>query len=57
LTIFNTQGEDVATLVNGLQDAGRYVVMLDGEKFKPGQYRYTLTANGFSETKSMRVSR
>jgi uncharacterized lipoprotein YddW (UPF0748 family) len=57
LDISNNQGEDVATLVNGLQGAGRYVVMLDGEKFKPGKYRYTLTADGFSETRSMQVSR
>jgi uncharacterized lipoprotein YddW (UPF0748 family) len=57
LTITGDDGKEVGTLVRGLQDAGRYVVMLDGEKFRRGHYRYTLSADGFSATKSMEVAR
>jgi uncharacterized lipoprotein YddW (UPF0748 family) len=57
LKISGADGGSVATLVDGVQDAGRYIVMLEGEKLRPGRYTYTLMANGFSDTKSMQVSR
>jgi uncharacterized lipoprotein YddW (UPF0748 family) len=57
LRLTDMNGKQVQTLVSGMQDAGRYVVMLDGERLRPGRYTYTLTANGFSATKSMEVSR
>lgn len=57
LTITGADGKEVETLVNGMQDAGRYVVMLDGEKLGPGHFTYTLSANSFSATKSMEVAR
>ena len=57
LKISDAEGRDVATLVNGLQDAGRYIVTLDGEKLRTGHYTYTLSANGFSATKSMEISK
>jgi hypothetical protein len=57
LTITGAAGKEVATLVSGVQDAGRYVVTLDGEKFRRGHYTYTLSADGFSATKSMEVVR
>jgi len=57
LKIIGVGGKEVETLVNGVQDAGRYVVLLDGEKLRPGHYTYTLAANGFSDTRSMEISR
>jgi uncharacterized lipoprotein YddW (UPF0748 family) len=57
LKLADVNGKEVQTLVSGMQDAGRYVVTLDGEKLKPGRYTYVLSANGFSDTKSMEVSR
>jgi len=57
LKLADMNGKEVQTLVSGMQDAGRYVVTLDGEKLKPGRYTYVLSANGFSDTKSMEVSR
>lgn len=57
LKILDAVGKEVSTLVNTSQDAGRYIVALDGEKFKPGRYTYMLTADGFSAVKSMEISK
>lgn len=57
LKLTDMNGKDVQTLVSGMQDAGRHVVMLDGERLKPGRYIYMLSADGFTDTKSMEVSR
>jgi len=57
LKIFDARGREVATALDATQDAGRYVVALDGRELSPGQYTYTLQANGFSASRSMSVSR
>lgn len=57
LKILDAKGKEVAVPVNTIQDAGRYVIALDGGNFSPGRYTYRLLANGFSATKSMEVSR
>jgi uncharacterized lipoprotein YddW (UPF0748 family) len=57
LTVTGADGKEAGTLVSGMQDAGRYVVMLDGGRFRSGHYTYTLSADGFSATKSMEVVR
>jgi len=53
LTIFNAKGELVKTLVNGMQNAGRYSVNFDGAGFNSGVYFYKLEADGKSMVKRM----
>lgn len=53
LSIFNTKGELVKTLVNGLQNAGRYSVNFDGAGFNSGVYFYKLEADGKNLVKRM----
>jgi len=44
LTVFDMNGREVATLVNGLRDAGRHQVTFDGSELSSGVYFYTLTS-------------
>jgi len=53
LKVYNLVGEEVATLVNGHQDAGHYVADFDATNLANGTYFYTLKAGNFSETKKM----
>jgi len=53
LTIFNAKGEVVKTLVNGMQNAGRYSVNFDGAGFNSGVYFYKLEADGKNMVKRM----
>ncbi|MBK6773140.1 MAG: T9SS type A sorting domain-containing protein [Ignavibacteria bacterium] len=53
LKVYNSQGKEVATLVNEIKPAGRYDVTFDGSNFSSGVYFYKLESNGFIETKKM----
>ncbi len=53
LKIFNLLGEEVATLVNEVQEAGTKSVEFSAEKLSSGVYVYRLTAGRFSEVKRM----
>ncbi|MBT8387538.1 MAG: T9SS type A sorting domain-containing protein, partial [Ignavibacteria bacterium] len=53
LAVFNLLGEKVATLVNGVQQAGRYEVNFDASKFASGIYVYTINAGSFNSVKKM----
>ncbi|MBL0107743.1 MAG: T9SS type A sorting domain-containing protein [Ignavibacteria bacterium] len=53
LKVYNSQGKEVATLVNEIKPAGRYDVTFDGSNFSSGVYFYNLESNGFIETKKM----
>jgi len=57
LEVFNLLGEKVATLVNGVQQAGRYEVNFDASKLASGIYVYTISAAGgagsFNSVKKM----
>ncbi|NNG27171.1 MAG: T9SS type A sorting domain-containing protein [Ignavibacteriaceae bacterium] len=53
ITIFNTIGEDVLTLVNEEKIAGSYEVNFDAAGFTSGIYFYKLQAGNFVETKKM----
>ena len=44
LAVFNTLGQQVATLVNGEVDAGSHFVQLDGSRLASGVYFYRLSA-------------
>ncbi|MEK7263515.1 MAG: T9SS type A sorting domain-containing protein, partial [Bacteroidota bacterium] len=53
LKIFDVNGKEIATLVNGVKQAGYYEVPFDARKLASGVYIYKLTAGNFSETKKM----
>lgn len=53
LKIFDTQGKEVATLVNEKLHAGEYEIVFDGGNLSSGVYFYNLTSQNFSETRKM----
>jgi hypothetical protein len=57
LAIFNTLGQQVATLVNGDIDAGYHSVQFDGSNLASGIYYYRLHAGTFVETRKLLLIR
>ncbi|MBI5216968.1 MAG: choice-of-anchor B family protein [Ignavibacteriae bacterium] len=55
LKVFNLLGEEVATLVNEVQDAGTKSVEFFADKLSSGVYVYRLTAGNVTEVKRMTV--
>jgi hypothetical protein len=53
LRVFDTNGRQVAQLVNGLQDAGQHQATFDGSNLSSGVYLYRLTAGLNSATGKM----
>jgi hypothetical protein len=53
LKIYNSKGNEVASLVNSRQNTGEYKIEFDASKYSSGVYYYRLTVNNYSETKSM----
>ena len=53
LVVYNSLGEEVATLTNGYKAAGFYKVNLDAAGLSSGIYYYELTSNNFREVKKM----
>ena len=58
LKIFNLLGQEVKSMVNGVQNKGRYEVKLNGSNLASGMYIYVLeantsTGNNFREVKKM----
>ncbi len=53
LVIYDILGREVATLVNGRQEAGRYSVPFNAASLSSGVYFYRLQASSFVETKKM----
>lgn len=51
LKIYNSQGQEVAVLINEPLKAGTYKYTWDASHFNSGVYFYRLTAGNFSETK------
>jgi sugar lactone lactonase YvrE len=53
LKVYDVLGREVATLVNGRQEAGRYSVPFNAASLSSGVYFYRLQAGAFVETKKM----
>ena len=53
LSVYNLMGQEVAMLVNGMQEAGRHSVSFDASHLPSGVYLYKLEANGFSAQMKM----
>lgn len=53
LKVYNSLGQEVATLVSETQEPGRYSVNFEGSRLSSGMYDYKLTSGSFSQTKRM----
>ncbi|MDZ7625488.1 MAG: C25 family cysteine peptidase [Ignavibacteriaceae bacterium] len=53
LAVYNLLGEEVTTLVNNEQKAGRYEVVFNASKLSSGVYMYRLESNNFLSIKKM----
>jgi hypothetical protein len=52
LKVYNTLGQEVATIFEGLQKSGNYIATFDGKGLASGVYCYRLQSGGVSMTKS-----
>jgi hypothetical protein len=57
LSVFNTLGQHVATLVNGVVEAGSHEVHFNAEGFASAVYLLRLQAGGYTETKKLSLVR
>ncbi|MEW6510568.1 MAG: T9SS type A sorting domain-containing protein [Bacteroidota bacterium] len=53
LKVFNILGQEVATLVNGVQPQGQYVQLFEARNLASGVYFYRLEAGPFTDVKKM----
>lgn len=53
LTVYNSVGKEVSSLVNEFKNNGTYNVSFNGSQFASGVYFYRLEVNGFSQTNKM----
>ena len=53
LTVYNTLGQKIASLVNQYKQAGNYEVKFDASRFTSGIYFYRLEAGKFTSVKKM----
>ncbi len=53
LKVYNTLGQEVATLVNGAMAAGEHVASFDARNLASGVYFYRLTAGSYAATMKM----
>ena len=53
LTIYDSLGKKIKTLVNSEQNAGKYEISFNAENLSSGTYFYQLKTNDYTETKKM----
>jgi hypothetical protein len=53
LTVYNAIGQEVASLVNEVQDAGSYVADFNASRLASGMYLYKIEAGRYTATKKM----
>ncbi len=53
LSVYNIAGQEVARLVDGMQEAGAHTINFDAAGMPSGMYFYRLTSGDFSKTAKM----
>ncbi len=53
LTVYNLLGEEIATLINELKEAGVYIVNFNAIELNSGIYIYKIEANGIEQSRKM----
>ena len=53
LTVYNSLGAEVATLVNEVREAGSYEIQFNASNFSSGIYYYRIASGNFTEIKKM----
>ncbi len=53
LSVYNVLGDEVAVLVDGMQDAGTHQARLDGSRLSSGMYFYRLETPSFHDIRKM----
>ena len=53
LKVYNLLGQEVRTLVNTVQPAGRYTVRFDARSLSTGVYFYRMQAGSFTQIRKM----
>jgi hypothetical protein len=53
LKVYDVLGKEVASLVNGVKNAGSYIVEFSGANLSSGIYYYRITAGEFTQVKKM----
>ena len=55
LKVYNMLGQEVATLVNQMQNSGNYIVNFNANKLASGVYMYRIQSGNFTLTKKMEL--
>jgi len=55
IKVYDLIGQEVASLVNEMKDAGTYEVKFDGRNLASGVYIYRMTAENFSSVKKLNI--
>lgn len=53
MKMFDVLGREVMTVVNGLMEAGKHTVQIDGSRLSSGMYFYRLESGSFTSVKKM----
>jgi len=53
MKVYDILGREIATLVNGMQSAGKYTVEWNAQNSPGGVYFYRLSAGSYTETKKL----
>jgi len=53
ITIYDITGKEVTVLLDGIQDAGSFIIRFDGTNYPSGVYFYRLETEAFVETRKM----
>jgi hypothetical protein len=53
LKVFNVLGQEVKTLANGFQQAGKYTVTFDASSLTSGVYFYSISSENYNQVKKM----
>jgi hypothetical protein len=57
LKVFDVLGREVATLINGMKEAGKHTVSFDASKLASGLYIYRIESGSFVDVKKMMLVR